>query len=102
MTGTGLKKCNPPNLSFLSGVAEAISPMDRDEVLDAKMVFSGARASHSLKSFRLSSRFSTTASTTRSAVLSASSACVAVDSLAEDSDTNFSAAAPSSCGDERR
>ena len=37
MTGTGLKKCSPPNLSFLS-VTLAISVMDREEVLEAKIV----------------------------------------------------------------
>ncbi len=37
MTGTGLKKCSPPNLSFLC-TALAISVMDRDEVLDANRV----------------------------------------------------------------
>ena len=37
MTGTGLKKCSPPNLSFLS-VTLAISVIDREEVLDAKIV----------------------------------------------------------------
>lgn len=41
ITGTGLKKCRPPNLSFLS-VTSAILPIGRDEVLDAKMVCSGA------------------------------------------------------------
>lgn len=37
MTGTGLKKCSPPNRSFLS-VTLAISVIDREEVLEAKMV----------------------------------------------------------------
>ena len=37
MTGTGLKKWSPPNLSFLS-VTLAISVIDREDVLDAKIV----------------------------------------------------------------
>lgn len=37
MTGTGLKKCSPPNLSFLC-TALAISVMDKEEVLEAKRV----------------------------------------------------------------
>ena len=37
MTGTGLKKCSPPNLSFLS-VTLAISVIDKEEVLDTKIV----------------------------------------------------------------
>ena len=37
MTGTGLKKWSPPNLSFRS-VTLAISVMDREEVLDAKII----------------------------------------------------------------
>ena len=37
MTGMGLKKWSPPNLSFLS-VTLAISVMDREDVLDAKIV----------------------------------------------------------------
>lgn len=41
MTGTGLKKCNPTNLSFRF-VTEAISVIDNDEVFDAKIVFCGA------------------------------------------------------------
>jgi hypothetical protein len=41
ITGTGWKKCRPPNLSFLF-VAEAISWMDNDEVFEAKIVCSDA------------------------------------------------------------
>jgi hypothetical protein len=41
ITGTGLKKCKPPNLSLLF-VAEAISWIDSDEVFDAKIVCPGA------------------------------------------------------------
>lgn len=41
MTGTGLKKCNPTNLS-LRLVTEAISWMDNDDVLEANIVFSDA------------------------------------------------------------
>ena len=37
MTGTGLKKCRPPNLSFLP-VTLAISEMEREEVLLANSV----------------------------------------------------------------
>lgn len=36
--GTGLKKCSPPNLSFLF-VTLAISLMGSDEVLDTKMAW---------------------------------------------------------------
>jgi hypothetical protein len=43
-----------------------ISPIGRDEVLEAKMVFSGARALNSLNNFCFRPRFSTTASTMRS------------------------------------
>jgi len=38
ITGTGLKKCNPPNLSTLF-VALAISVIDNDDVLLANIVF---------------------------------------------------------------
>jgi hypothetical protein len=41
MTGTGLKKCSPPNRSFLF-VTEAMSWMDNDDVLEANIVWSGA------------------------------------------------------------
>ena len=37
MTGTGLKKWRPPNLSFLS-VTLAISVIDKEEVFEAKIV----------------------------------------------------------------
>ena len=37
MTGTGLKKWSPPNLSFLS-TELAISVMEREEVFEAKIV----------------------------------------------------------------
>ena len=42
MTGTGLKKCNPPNRSNRSGVALAMSVMANEDVFEAKIVFSGA------------------------------------------------------------
>ena len=67
--------------AFLSGVATAMSPMGSDDVLEAKMVLAGAILSYSANIFLLRSMFSTTASTTRSAVFSASSAFVAVFSL---------------------
>ena len=41
MTWAGLKKCNPPNLSFLF-VTEAMSWMEKDDVLEANIVCSGA------------------------------------------------------------
>ena len=80
-----------PNLSSLF-VVLAISEMGSDDVLDAKMVFSGAMVSYSANSFCFSSRFSTTASTTRSAVVRASLAVVAVLSRPVASVMNFSAA----------
>ena len=36
MTGTGLKKCRPPNLSFRE-VTSAISAIDKEEVLLVKI-----------------------------------------------------------------
>jgi len=45
ITGTGLKKCNPPNRSNLLGVEAAISPIAKEEVLEAKIVLAGATKS---------------------------------------------------------
>ena len=42
ITGTGLKKCKPPNRSNLPGVAAAISPIASEEVFEAKIVLAGA------------------------------------------------------------
>ena len=55
-------------------VAEAMSPIDKDEVLESRIVFEGAAASIPANSFFLMSRFSTIASTTRSELAAASSA----------------------------
>lgn len=66
ITGTGLKKCKPPNLSLLL-VTEAISPMLKELVLEAKIVLAGAASSNALKSLCFTAMFSTIASTTRSA-----------------------------------
>lgn len=41
ITGTGLKKWSPTNLSFLF-VTDAISVIESEDVLDAKIVCSGA------------------------------------------------------------
>ena len=81
MTATGLKKCNPPNRSILSGVDWAISLIDSEDVFDAKIVLGGAILSYPENSFCFSSKFSVTASTTKSAVVKASSGVIAVVNL---------------------
>ena len=55
-------------------VAAAISPMESEEVFEARIVFGGAAASILANRVFLISRFSTIASTTRSEVAAASSA----------------------------
>ena len=65
MIGGGLKKCIPNTLSGRL-VAEAISVMQRLEVLLARMAWGGQMASNSAKTCFLTSIFSTTASITRS------------------------------------
>lgn len=95
ITGTGLKKCNPPNLSFLL-VTEAISPIDNELVFEAKSVLGGAISSKFLKSLCFISMFSTIASTTKSQSWTASLMLVVPLIRFCDSVTNFWAAWESS------
>jgi len=62
-------------LSFLL-TTEAISPMDRELVLEANKVLGGAALSSDLNSLCLISMFSTIASTTKSESLTASAGLV--------------------------
>jgi hypothetical protein len=66
MSGTGLKKCMPTTRSGWE-VAEAIWAIDRELVLDARIVPAAASASRRLKASRLSLSFSGMASMTTSA-----------------------------------
>ncbi|MPN60477.1 hypothetical protein SDC9_208205 [bioreactor metagenome] len=66
ITGTGLKKCMPINLSGLF-VAAASSVMEMEEVLVAMMTFSPKTASTPANIFFFRSMFSVAASMTRSA-----------------------------------
>merc|ERR1719495_2449236 len=95
ITGTGLKKWSPPNLSKRR-VEEAISEIGREEVFEARMVFAGALSSYSANSFCFNSMFSTTASTTRSAVWMAASTVVSMCMLERELSMNLPAASASS------
>src|SRR4029079_13814467 len=63
--GTGLKKCRPTKRDGRFVVA-AISVMERDEVLEAKIASGRQAASRAWKTWRLTSRLSVTTSMTRS------------------------------------
>ena len=65
MMGTGLKKCMPQTFSGLR-VAAAISVSDMDDVLDARITWGGQSSSNSLKTLFFRSKFSMTASMTKS------------------------------------
>ncbi len=65
ITGTGLKKCIPAIRSGCSMPA-AIAPIGSDEVFEARIASGPATASRRLKTSRLTSSFSTMASTTAS------------------------------------
>ena len=90
ITVAGLKKCMPMNFPFRL-TAEAISVMEIEEVLEAKIVSGLQIASSSWKTVFLTFRFSTIASTTRSASailarsvvkeILESSACLAASSI---------------------
>ena len=65
MTGTGLKKCRPTTLSGRC-VADAISVIDNDDVLDARMASGLQIMSSSVKMVFFNVMFSVAASMTRS------------------------------------
>ena len=65
MTGTGLKKCSPTTLSGRC-VAEAISVIDSEDVLDARIASGLQITSSSVKSVFFNVMFSVAASITRS------------------------------------
>lgn len=65
ITGTGLKKCSPPNRVLRSGdTLAAISEISRPEVLLAKIASCGARESSDANRSCFADNFSTMASST--------------------------------------
>lgn len=85
MTGTGLKKCKPPNLS-LRTTDSAISPIGNDDVLLANKAWAGAAWSKLLNNSCLTFKFSTIASIIKSDF---SADCVADDEVEILANTSF-------------